>query len=1042
MTGLPNGGFVVATQRTLSSYSYDLHYYNAAGVPTATVALATVADGDLPDIAVLPSGELLVTYRAYTQGGAQWDIYGQLFGVDGTRIGSAFVINAGADGFQTQPNVSVLTSGEVVVTSTDVHAPGDSSGTGITGQILKLDNSISSLALSNTLVAENLPENLTVGVLGVSAALNASVTYQIVDDPRGAFAISGNRLIVRDNAGLDYEAGATASVTVRATNDAGNSTEQTFNIQIANMAEDQLFTGSAAGKLGGNTIGGMEAIGSDRVLVILDSGLGLAGQITDSAGNLIGSQFTISNPNAPNDLYSSFDLLPNGNFVLTWFDGGLRGRVFDASGTPVGAQFLANTTGSVGLSDSVVTTGNGGFAIIYDTVSGSAREVAGQLFDATGQKVGGEFLVNTSTSFDQGSSQAIGLGNGSFVVVWNDQSNKDTQSRLTDVRAQVFGSDGQKIGGEILVNTATMADQLFDTVTKTGNGFVVTWLDRSTAPANAKAQFFDSTGAKIGGEVSVAAIPSNTVPQATIELPNGHVVLSWTVDSQRFGQEYTADGVVVGSVIPLPEGEIVRLANGSFIGINSLASGVSTVEILDHGLNRDTLPFSVSDAIGQLGTTLPDILAVGNGFVVRYADNGGSGATNGLRYFTPAGAALTGSGGDDVLIGGDGPDQVVGRAGNDRLDGRGGADQTDGGTGDDMHYVDNAGDVVIERVGGGNDRVLTSVSYALAAAAEVEMLTTTDNFGTAAINLTGNAFSQAIFGNAGANIIDGGGGEDSLVGLGSNDWYFVDSAGDLVYEAAGGGYDRVFARASYHLNASAQVEVLATYDESKSDAIDLTGNELDNVVVGNAGSNRLEGGGGSDDLIGLGGDDRYYVDSNDHVYESAGGGNDRVFASTSYTLRAGSEVETLSTTDNAGHTALDLTGNELSQAIYGNDAPNVLDGKGGADDLIGFGGNDIFAFTSAIGPGTGNVDQIYGFVSGVDRVALDDAVFTGLATGTLAASAFVTGTAAQDADDRIVFNAATGQLFFDADGSGAGAAIHFATLTGGVTITAADFVVV
>ena len=66
----------------------------------------------------------------------------------------------------------------------------------------------------------------------------------------------------------------------------------------------------------------------------------------------------------------------------------------------------------------------------------------------------------------------------------------------------------------------------------------------------------------------------------------------------------------------------------------------------------------------------------------------------------------------------------------------------------------------------------------------------------------------------------------------------------------------------------------------------------------------------------------------------------------------------------------------------------------------------------------------------------------GSALGALNANAFVTGTAAQDADDRIIYDSATGKLFFDADGSGAGAAVLFATLDAGLALTASDFTVI
>ena len=394
---------------------------------------------------------------------------------------------------------------------------------------------------------------------------------------------------------------------------------------------------------------------------------------------------------------------------------------------------------------------------------------------------------------------------------------------------------------------------------------------------------------------------------------------------------------------------------------------------------------------------------------------------------------LTGNGFGQVLVGNEGANV---------LDGQGGADDLMGLGGNDQYWVDNASDRVYESAGGGFDRVFAAASYTLGAGAEVEMLTTTDNSGTAAIDLTGNGFDQAIYGNEGANVLTGGGGTDDLLGFGGNDRYFVDSAGDRVYESIGGGVDRVLTSTSYTLAAGAEVEMLTTTDNYGTAAIDLTGNGFDQAIYGNEGNNVLTGGGGTDDLLGFGGDDWYFVDSaGDRVYEAVGGGSDRVLASTGYTLAADAEIEVLKTADDLGGSAINLTGSSFAQVILGNDGSNVLDGKGGADDLFGLGGSDTFAFTSAIGPGTGNVDTIRDFVSGVDKISLDDAVFTALTPGVLSASAFVLGTAAQDADDRIVYDAGTGHLLYDADGAGGVQALLFATLTGGPALVAADIFV-
>jgi serralysin len=314
--------------------------------------------------------------------------------------------------------------------------------------------------------------------------------------------------------------------------------------------------------------------------------------------------------------------------------------------------------------------------------------------------------------------------------------------------------------------------------------------------------------------------------------------------------------------------------------------------------------------------------------------------------------------------------------------------------------------------------------------------------------ITGSANNDALNGGGGADVLNGGAGADYLDGGGvgaaqlnggSGDDTIVVDADDLVGEAVGGGFDNVAAKVSYVLNAGAEVEILSTTNNAGTAAISLGGNEFGQVLVGNAGNNYLDGGGGVDLFAGLGGNDTYIVDADDRVSEGAGGGYDSVAAKTSYVLEVLQEVELLSTTDNGGTSAINLTGNEYGQVLVGNAGANILDGGLGNDILQGLGGNDTFQFTAALG--AGNVDTIVDFAAG-DKITLDDAAFAGLTPGALPAGAFVVGTAALDADDRIIYNSATGQLYFDADGVGGAAAVQFATLSGLPVLTAGDFTVI
>jgi Ca2+-binding RTX toxin-like protein len=117
----------------------------------------------------------------------------------------------------------------------------------------------------------------------------------------------------------------------------------------------------------------------------------------------------------------------------------------------------------------------------------------------------------------------------------------------------------------------------------------------------------------------------------------------------------------------------------------------------------------------------------------------------------------------------------------------------------------------------------------------------------------------------------------------------------------------------------------------------------------------------------------------------------------------------------------------------------------GNDTLTGGAGNDVFVFNTALNAAS-NRDTISDFANASgnnDTIWLENAVFTKLtATGALNGNFFHLGAAAGDANDYIVYNKATGALYYDADGSGAGHAVQIATLTSHPALTASDFTVI
>jgi len=363
------------------------------------------------------------------------------------------------------------------------------------------------------------------------------------------------------------------------------------------------------------------------------------------------------------------------------------------------------------------------------------------------------------------------------------------------------------------------------------------------------------------------------------------------------------------------------------------------------------------------------------------------------------------------------------------LDGGAGADDMRGGGGNDLYLVDHSGDLTIETGStGGTDTVQTALSWTLGAFVENLVLT-----GVAAVNGAGNDLANTLTGNGASNLLNGATGADTMNGGDGDDTYVVDNLGDQAVEASAvGGTDLVQSSVSFTLGNN--VENLTLTGSASANG---TGNALANTINGNTGSNILDGKAGADTMRGGNGNDIYVVDNaGDVVSESsATGGTDTV--QSAITLTLGNNVENLTLT---GAGAVNGTGNALANALAGNAAANQLNGLAGNDTLQGGGGADGFLFTTALG--AGNVDAIMDFAVVDDTIFLDNAVFAGLAAGALAAGAFRTGAAAADADDRIIYNAATGALYFDADGDGAGAQVQFATLATGLAMTAGDFTVI
>ncbi|MDC7827074.1 M10 family metallopeptidase, partial [Pseudomonas sp. BLCC-B13] len=291
---------------------------------------------------------------------------------------------------------------------------------------------------------------------------------------------------------------------------------------------------------------------------------------------------------------------------------------------------------------------------------------------------------------------------------------------------------------------------------------------------------------------------------------------------------------------------------------------------------------------------------------------------------------LTGNTGDNIL---------TGNAADNRLDGGAGKDTLIGGLGNDI-YVVSAVDTIVETSTNPAeiDTVISSaMSWTLGD--NLENLTLSgemafDARGNSLDNvLIGTARNNSLYGFAGNDRLDGGAGGDNLRGGEGNDIYVVDNVGDSILEWQNEGTDTVHSSISWTLGTELENLLLIG-----TNAINGTGNALDNQITGNSANNVLNGGAGADTLIGSLGNDTYVVDNvADVVTELAGQGTDTVSSNIAWSL--GAELENLILT---GAASINGTGNALRNSLTGNNGNNILDGGAGTDTLAGGLGNDTY----------------------------------------------------------------------------------------------------
>ncbi len=711
---------------------------------------------------------------------------------------------------------------------------------------------------------------------------------------------------------------------------------------------------------------------------------GAYGQRYNSAGVAIGGEVHLTDRTGGNQDSPRAALLSDGGFIVVYedYNGGpaaydVYAQRYDANSQKVGTDVMISVPADYRqqYAPDVTAMSDGGYLVVWQAngQDGDGYGIYTRRYDANGNAVTGEVQVNTTTAHDQERAAVTLLSDGGYVIVWqstfedyNDRSQGPMGAVYTDVYAQVFDKDGNKVAGEIHVNTLSNMDYN-DAAPKvtalSGDRFVVTWSGHASLDSNdydiyqtiytvtpgyvtltgdSGNNTLDGTGtdahmAGLGGDDTY--IVDNTDDQVTEGLNAGtdtvQSSITWTLGDNVENLVLTGSATIDGTgnslanVLTGNDGDnrLYGLDGGDRLdggaGSNTLYGGLgddtyvvhshSDTVVENSGEGTDTVESSVEYGLGD---DVENLVLTGTGDF----DGGGNALDN----------KITGNDGNNVLYGGDG---------NDLIDGAGGSNIMQGGAGDDTYVVRTAADYVMEWDGQGTDTVRAAMTYSLGDAIENLVLTGTDN-----VDGTGNELNNVLAGNDGDNRLDGQAGADTMSGGLGNDTYVVDGAGDRITEAADGGTDTVESAVNYELGDNVENLILT----SSNLAIGY-GNGLDNVLTGGSGTNALDGRGGDDTMIGGDGNDTYFVDSAaDVVVENPGEGQDWVYAAVSYRVSANVEYLTL-----AGSGNINATAGATAITMWGNEGNNVLTGSAVADTLYGLSGNDLLDG----GPG---VDTMYG----------------------------------------------------------------------------------
>ncbi len=616
-----------------------------------------------------------------------------------------------------------------------------------------------------------------------------------------------------------------------------------------------------------------------------------------------------------------------------------------------------------------------------------------------------------------------GLADGGWVIAW--QSNgQDGDSNGVFLRR--YDGTGAAAGPDILVNATILASQEEPSVTALADGgFVVTW---SSALEDGSGfglyqRRYDATGATVGPDLRVNASSSgNQWRSAVTALPDGGWIVAWQSDGQDgdgagiYQRRYAATGAD-----SLTVGQDLVLGSDADEELIVTEAALNTCDSIDGGGGTDTLDLvgAVFDFTGVSVLGIETIL------------------------MTDAGGTLLGTT-DKALA------QLV--------DGAAGASDTLILTGDTFTLAERAAlfargiETVTDASGSYTNAAPTDITLSASAVLEnTPAGTVVATLGAVDPDSPGGPFTFALLDDAGGLFALDGNALKIAAALNFEDPNAPKTFALTVQATDPGGksFTKALALSLANVNeapsglslsaaTAKELSKAGTVVGSLSAADPDTGDALAYELVDDAGGRfQIVG----DQLQVRNGVKLDYEQEKSHAVTVRAVDGGDLATTKSFTVRVGN----VGTEKTSGTSAADVIVGGGGRDTLGGGGDR-LNGGAGKDQLSGNSGKDAFLFTTK--PGSSNVDVLRDVSSKDDAIWLENAVFKGLGSGSLAkprklsSDAFHVGSAAADAEDRDIYDTATGSLFYDRDGTGAAAAVKFAVVAKKTALAFHDFFVI